>query len=199
MRTLTCDPVLHCDDIMVVFEGKDRLILHRGEGEQWRVRALWPEPADVRALHAHLGEGRPLLVVLDGEPPVVPLLPEECAGAAWGPDLAGVSTDDGELVEFRIPRLDWLCGRTPQPRTGPPPGVRAAARPLPAPAAAAAAGLSAAERRPARPLRLPHRRRRDLRLAHGQGRLVPLRRSGRARRCPLPARPHPPLNRGATP
>lgn len=44
MRTLTCDPVLHCDDIMVVFEGKDRLILHRGEGEQWRVRALWPEP-----------------------------------------------------------------------------------------------------------------------------------------------------------
>ncbi|WP_327703224.1 hypothetical protein OG530_16590 [Streptomyces decoyicus] len=108
MRTLTCDPVLHCDDIMVVFEGKDRLILHRGEGEQWRVRALWPEPADVRALHAHLGAGRPLLVVLDGEPPVVPLLPEECAGAAWGPDLAGVSTDDGELVEFRIPRLDWL-------------------------------------------------------------------------------------------
>ncbi|MEU6389713.1 hypothetical protein [Streptomyces sp. NPDC046939] len=115
-------PTLRLGDVLVVLEGPARMLWDEPAavpGERaWTPKGLWPDATQHAEVRAHLGGGRPLLVLLDEARSRVPLLREEWQAASrrLTRELAGVrcenlTHDTDELVEVRLPFLDWL----PQP------------------------------------------------------------------------------------
>ncbi|MET7290282.1 hypothetical protein [Streptomyces sp. NPDC005573] len=82
---------------------------------KWIPTGLWPDEAQRALVREHLDDGRPLLVLLDEARSRLPLLREEWQSAPRRlvRDLVGTGgenlPDDGdEVVEVRLPFLDWL-------------------------------------------------------------------------------------------
>jgi hypothetical protein len=91
-------------DAVVVFEGSRRLQWERA-GAAWRLAGLWPTEPERELLNHHLEAGRPLLVVLDREPPVVSALAEEVPRIPDGLLIRGY---EAEVLDLEVPALDWL-------------------------------------------------------------------------------------------
>lgn len=106
-------PVRFADDALVVFEGPARVSWALGRAGQWTPVRVWPAPGDRDLLHRQLGSGAPTVVVLDQARATVLMLREEWDRApgtvrsrlaAAGPP----ADDDVEVLELRVPMLDWL-------------------------------------------------------------------------------------------
>ncbi|MEV1027042.1 hypothetical protein [Streptomyces sp. NPDC050264] len=81
----------------------------------WTPTGLWPDESQRALVHEHLDGERPLLVLLDDARRRVPLLREEWQAAPYrlvrdlvGTRRADLAADADELVEVRLPFLDWL-------------------------------------------------------------------------------------------
>ncbi|MFI0238027.1 hypothetical protein [Streptomyces sp. NPDC016845] len=105
--------------MLVILEGPARVLWNEPAAvpgkRAWTPAGLWPDRAEHAQVRAHLDGGRPLLVLLDEARSRVPLLREEWQAAPRRlmRELAGVrcenlTHDTDELVEVRLPFLDWL-------------------------------------------------------------------------------------------
>ncbi|WP_330455644.1 hypothetical protein OIB37_01445 [Streptomyces sp. NBC_00820] len=105
--------------MLVILEGPARVLWNEPAVEpgrrKWTPTGLWPDEAQRALVREYLDDERPLLVLLDDARRHLPLLREEWQAAprrvvrdlvaAVREDLA----DDGdEVVEVRLPFLDWL-------------------------------------------------------------------------------------------
>lgn len=112
-------PTLRLGDVLVILEGPARMLWNEPAAvpgkRAWTPTGLWPDEAQHAQVRAHVDSGRPLLVLLDDSRSRVPLLREEWQAASRRlmRELAGVrcenlAHDTDELVEVRLPFLDWL-------------------------------------------------------------------------------------------
>ncbi|GAA3116985.1 hypothetical protein GCM10010449_43870 [Streptomyces rectiviolaceus] len=81
--------------------------------KNWKPRGLWPNEAQRAGVREHLDGERPLLVLLDEARCRVPMLREEWRAAPCRllRDRAGADSgdlEDDEVVDVRLPFLDWL-------------------------------------------------------------------------------------------
>jgi hypothetical protein len=94
----------------VVVEGAARIGWRRSGAATWAPERLWPTADEAAELLAAVRRGEALLVVFDETPATVAVLAEEFAQAA--PALAelaeGGDATGGEVVELRVPPLNWL-------------------------------------------------------------------------------------------
>ncbi|MEC4017863.1 hypothetical protein QMK28_16530, partial [Streptomyces sp. H27-D2] len=110
-------PTMRFGEVLVVFEGPARIDWRiNGQGD-WTPEGLWPEPRHRELLDEHLDCGGSLLVVLDEARSVVPVLHDEwqrtphplrTALSAETTDEAAGIDDIEEVMELRVPFLDWL-------------------------------------------------------------------------------------------
>ncbi|MGP4044408.1 hypothetical protein [Streptomyces sp. 2A115] len=80
---------------------------------QWTPTGIWPDERQLAMVREHLESERPLLVLLDEARSRVPMLREEWQAAPCRvvEDLTGDCPGtlvDEEVVELRLPFLDWL-------------------------------------------------------------------------------------------
>ncbi|MEV0277004.1 hypothetical protein AB0I22_11555 [Streptomyces sp. NPDC050610] len=130
-------PMMRFGEVLVVFEGPDRISWRAAEHGEWTLDGIWPEQTLRALLAEHIDSGSPLLVVLDEARHTVPVLREEWerapypvraalagAHAAARTEEAGAATgrtaahapcaefaqcaEHGEIIEVRVPFLDWL-------------------------------------------------------------------------------------------
>jgi hypothetical protein len=93
-------------EVLIVLEGAVRLAWRRSGAARWSPVGLWPTDWQAADLLDHVRRGLPLLVVLEQVSVTVPMLAEEFADAP--PAVAALAEQSGEVVEVRIPTLDWL-------------------------------------------------------------------------------------------
>jgi hypothetical protein len=104
---------------LVVFEGPARIIWHNGGNGEWTPTGIWPGPRQRAVLEEHLGQGAPLLIVLDDPNATVSVLreeleraPQELHATLAHQETAGANTEEArhpdEMSELRVPFLDWL-------------------------------------------------------------------------------------------
>jgi hypothetical protein len=93
-------------DVLIALEGAARLAWRRSGAARWSPVGLWPTDWQAADLMDHVRRGLPLLVVLEQVSMTVPMLAEEFADAP--PAVAALAEQTGEVVEVRIPTLDWL-------------------------------------------------------------------------------------------
>ncbi|WP_046500595.1 hypothetical protein [Streptomyces odonnellii] len=105
--------------MLVILEGPARVLWNEPAVEpgrrKWTPTGLWPDEEQRALLREYLDDERPLLVLLDDAHRRLPLLREEWQAAprrvvrdlvaAGRVDLAD---DEDEVVEVRLPFLDWL-------------------------------------------------------------------------------------------
>lgn len=115
-------PTLRLGDVLVILEGPARVLWNEPAVEpgrrKWTPTGLWPDEAQRALVREYLDEERPLLVLLDDARRQVPLLREEWQAAphpvvrdlvsAGREDLTDDGDDGDEVVEVRLPFLDWL-------------------------------------------------------------------------------------------
>lgn len=110
-------PTLRLGDVLVVLEGPARMLWEQHaagpEMRQWTPKGLWPDAEQRAEVREHLDGERPLLVLLDEARRRVPVLREEWQAAPCPLllDQAGAGSEDlgdEEVVEVRLPFLDWL-------------------------------------------------------------------------------------------
>ncbi|MCQ4208931.1 hypothetical protein [Streptomyces longispororuber] len=105
--------------MLVILEGPARVVWHEtatGHGQKnWTPTGLWPDEAQRTQVREHLDGERPLLVLLDDARSHVPMLREEWQAAPCrvvhdlvGADCADLADDGDEIVDVRLPFLDWL-------------------------------------------------------------------------------------------
>jgi hypothetical protein len=109
-------PTLRIGEVLVVLEGPARLRWKPAAPERPAHRTpagVWPDDGQLATVRRHLEGGGPLLVLLDEARDPVLMLREEwqdtpcrLLGDLTGP-CAGGFVDD-EVVEVRLPFLDWL-------------------------------------------------------------------------------------------
>ncbi len=134
-------PMMRFGEVLVVFEGPDRISWRAAEHGEWAPDGIWPEQTLRTLLAEHVASGSPLLVVLDEARDTVPVLREEWERAPYPVRAAlagahalarteadgartrrttehartdapcaefGRCADHGEIIEVRVPFLDWL-------------------------------------------------------------------------------------------
>ncbi|MEU5952209.1 hypothetical protein [Streptomyces sp. NPDC047525] len=110
-------PTLRLGDVLVVLEGPARVLWDEpapGPGAgHWTPTGLWPDAAQRTEIREHLDGERPLLVLLDEARARVPMLREEWRAAPCRLPNVRVGADsgdlaDGEVIDVRLPFLDWL-------------------------------------------------------------------------------------------
>jgi hypothetical protein len=101
-------PTIHHGDVLTVFEGARRLSWRRDLFTEWTPVGLWPDQHASARLRRHLADAKPLLVVVERPETTVTLLAEQYEAAA--PEVAALAGGDvsGEIVDIRLPALDWL-------------------------------------------------------------------------------------------
>jgi len=110
---------------LIVREGTSR-IRWAGGGGTWRLTGIWPSAGEQLQLSAQLAAGRPLLVVLEPDPPSVPVWRSELADGLLplGPgrpvhsvnhevavEESPAEEPEEELLDVVVPFLDWLPER----------------------------------------------------------------------------------------
>ncbi len=102
-------------NVLVVFEGVRRVVWrHRllpagvpgtSTSSDWVLASVWPDAREQRQVHAHLGAGDPLLVMLDSEPAVISVPAENVTELPVGLRRPPAGAD---IIDVEIPALDWL-------------------------------------------------------------------------------------------
>ncbi|MFF8999761.1 hypothetical protein ACF1GW_14480 [Streptomyces achromogenes] len=109
-------PTLRFGEVLVVLEGPARVRWKQPIAERaihWTPTGIWPDEGQLAMVREHLENERPLLVLLDEARDPVPMLREEWQAAPCRllEDLTGPCPGDlldDEVVELRLPFLDWL-------------------------------------------------------------------------------------------
>ncbi|WP_406161122.1 hypothetical protein OG806_36660 [Streptomyces sp. NBC_00882] len=110
--------------MLVVLEGPARVLWKEpspqpGAGD-WTPTGIWPDEDELAMVREHIERGLPLLVLLDEAHRRIPLLRQELraapcrlleslmAGTGTGTSTGSGELLDDEVVEVRLPFLDWL-------------------------------------------------------------------------------------------
>ncbi|MFI9345749.1 hypothetical protein ACIG0D_31495 [Streptomyces sp. NPDC052773] len=109
-------PTLRFGEVLVVLEGPARVRWKQPTAERanhWTPTGIWPDEGQLAMVREHLENEGPLLVLLDEARDPVPMLREEWQAAPCRllEDLTGPCPGnlvDDEVVELRLPFLDWL-------------------------------------------------------------------------------------------
>jgi hypothetical protein len=100
IRTMT-PPVVSAGNTLIVFDDNSRLRWTRSGLAGWQLAPVWPEPHEREAIMEHIQRDGCVLVIVSER---------EIVTNAWRSEVpfATPGNDDGELLEIRAERFDWL-------------------------------------------------------------------------------------------
>jgi hypothetical protein len=99
-------PTLEHPPALIVLEGADRVRWRLEPSGNRTAVGVWPDTEESTALHRHLAECRPLLVVLDAPVTDVCVFRDELRDAPPAVTARAMGVDDP--FDLRVPALDWL-------------------------------------------------------------------------------------------
>ncbi|GHG97535.1 hypothetical protein [Streptomyces rubradiris] len=103
---MTTLPARLCAGTLVVFEGPSRVLWTPGAPGSPVPAGLWPTAADAAEVAARIARREPVLVVLEEIAATVSVWRHELDRAPA--ELAELAEGEGELLDLRVPALDWL-------------------------------------------------------------------------------------------